>query len=347
MWAASSFFLKAEASSLLSLHTSSLPAYLYNNVHAFWRKKRTAVHKFTIRPTGETSHNSVIRDEGQTGTSITSLTRSRLTVRQILRLLQEVFPGHISATLQISSLTEMSKASTEQNPHIFFNRHRFGLFFLLLFFPLFFLFFSFFPQLQLFFLLCVSHLPSATCSRSLLRAWLYILSQQLLFSFGPLCAIKPSISKLLNSLLYSFLVILFFLTRFSNSSHHFAKLFGVHLFKSAAIHEFWSHSLPRISRTPSAPNQNISLPVHSSDQVMTSQIATSPFSKSFRQKFWSRACTWHLHVFASFSASHTSKPVCFRAPLCSMFHSLPSLVDKTSLFLRLWPEFLTIFPFLH
>ena len=32
----------AEALSLVSFRTSFLPAYLYHNVHAFWRKKKTA-----------------------------------------------------------------------------------------------------------------------------------------------------------------------------------------------------------------------------------------------------------------------------------------------------------------
>ena len=47
----------------------------------------------------------------------------------------------------------------------------------------------------------------------------------------------------------------------------------------------WSHSLPRISGTLSAPHQNFSLPVHSSDQVMTSQVSSSPLSKLFDKHF--------------------------------------------------------------
>ena len=39
--------------------------------------------------------------------------------------------------------------------------------------------------------------------------------------------------------------------------------------------------MPRISRTLSAPYQNLSLPVHSSDQITTSQMASSPFFKLF------------------------------------------------------------------
>ena len=41
--AASFFFSSSGALSLVSLHTSSLLAYLYNNVHDFGRNKRTAV----------------------------------------------------------------------------------------------------------------------------------------------------------------------------------------------------------------------------------------------------------------------------------------------------------------
>ena len=89
------------------------------------------------------------------------------------------------------------------------------------------------------------------------------------FSFAkfhrPFCAMKPSISKLFTSLLCSFLVILLF----SPSILQFvlprdlAKFFGVHLFRSAAIRQLWSHSLPRISRTLTGPYQNFSLPFFS------------------------------------------------------------------------------------
>ena len=57
--------------------------------------------------------------------------------------------------------------------------------------------------------------------------------------------------------------------------------------------------------------------------------------------------TWLFDVFASSSAPHTSIPLRFRAPLCSMLHSFTPLVDKTPLFFGFWPEFLTIFPCLH
>ena len=98
----------------------------------------------------------------------------------------------------------------------------------------------------------------------------------------PYCAIKPSISKLFDSLLYPFLVILFFspsiILLFASLAgtlpssrvwvlfHHFAKFFGVPFVPIHSISPAWSHSLPRISRTLSAPCQNFSLPVHSSDK---------------------------------------------------------------------------------
>ena len=129
--------------------------------------------------------------------------------------------------------------------------------------------------------------------------------------------------------------------------HHFAQLFGAHVFRSAAIHQLSSHSLPRVSRTLSAPCRGYHLPVRSSGLVMTSQMATSPFSLSFRQDLWSITSAWHFHVFVSFFASHTLIPVRFRAPLCSMLHSLPPLVNETPLFLRFGLDFSTIFPFLH
>ena len=118
-------------------------------------------------------------------------------------------------------------------------------------------------------------------------------------------------------------------------------------FRHAIIHQLWSHSLPRIPPTFPPSYQDFSLSVHSSDEVMTSQIAPSPFSSSFRQEFCSITSAWHFHVFASSSAPHTSIPVRFRAPLCSMLHSFTPLVDKTPLFVRLGLEFFTIFPFLN
>ena len=70
-----------------------------------------------------------------------------------------------------------------------------------------------------------------------------------------------------------------------NSLQHFAILLDTLRFRLATIHQFTSHSFPRISRTPSAPYQNLSLPVHSSYQVMTSQMSPSPFSKLSDKNF--------------------------------------------------------------
>ena len=54
-----------------------------------------------------------------------------------------------------------------------------------------------------------------------------------------------------------------------------------HRLRLTTIHQFRSHSLPRISRTLSAPYQDLSLPVHSPYQVMTSQMSSSPFFQFF------------------------------------------------------------------
>ena len=65
------------------------------------------------------------------------------------------------------------------------------------------------------------------------------------------------------------------------------------------------------------------------------------------QEFWSSTTSWHLHVFASSSISHTSIHICFLAPLCSMLHTPNPLVNETPLFFWLRLELFTIFPFLH
>ena len=68
-------FASWRALSLVCLRTSSLPAYLYKIVHAFWRKQRLRFHKCPIRAKREeTSQNSVTTEEGETGTSVTSST---------------------------------------------------------------------------------------------------------------------------------------------------------------------------------------------------------------------------------------------------------------------------------
>ena len=46
-----------------------------------------------------------------------------------------------------------------------------------------------------------------------------------------------------------------------NSFQHLAMLFCAHLLRPAAVHQFVSHSLPRITRAFPALNQNSSLPV--------------------------------------------------------------------------------------
>ena len=137
----------------MSLHTSSLPAYLYNNVHASGRKRRTAVPQIPNQTDRENitqlsdhrrSGNKHINHIPPTKHRTHQLTRSRLTVRQVLRLTQEVFPGNISLTLQISPLTKkILRLHRNKTFTSSLDRHRFVLFFLLLSLPLFSLFFSF------------------------------------------------------------------------------------------------------------------------------------------------------------------------------------------------------------
>ena len=82
--------------------------------------------------------------------------------------------------------------------------------------------------------------------------------------------------------------------------------------------------------------------VHSSDQVMTSQMTPShmPF-------FLTRNLVWCIFlasscVFASSSTSHTPILVCFRTTFRPMLRLLPLLIHKGPLFFRLWLELFTV-----
>ena len=103
----------------MSLRTSSLRACLYNNVHAFWRKKRTAVSQNPNQSNRVvTSQITVTTDEGETGKSVTPRTTRT--------------SSHETSTPSSSLDKKISKASTETTiPTSAFHRHRFVLFFLL------------------------------------------------------------------------------------------------------------------------------------------------------------------------------------------------------------------------
>ena len=81
----------------------------------FGERKGLRFHKFTIRATGR--NVAQLSDHRRRGNKHINhirhhphqLTRKRLTARQVLRLLQEVFPRNFSATLHISPLTKNVK----------------------------------------------------------------------------------------------------------------------------------------------------------------------------------------------------------------------------------------------
>ena len=100
---------------------------------------------------------------------------------------------------------------------------------------------------------------------------------------NPFCAMKPSFSNLFKKHLTLFSRNSVFLGR--NPAilkdlapfQHFAVLFCAYLLRLAVVPQFRTHSLPRIARTFSAPDQNFSLSVQS-NQIMTSKVTLSPFS---------------------------------------------------------------------
>ena len=112
------------------------------------------------------------------------------------------------------------------------------------------------------------------------------------------------------------------------SFQHLAMLFSAYLLRPVAVHQFWCHSLPRMTRAFPAPNQDLSLSIHSSYLIINSKVTLSPFSKIFRQVFWSCAFSWNLHVFAAFSTPHASILVCLSTPLRSMLRLLSFLIQE-------------------
>ena len=67
-------FAPWRAISLVCLRTSSLPAYLYNIVHAFWRKNKDCGSTNAQSEQREETQNSVTTEEVENGTSVTSST---------------------------------------------------------------------------------------------------------------------------------------------------------------------------------------------------------------------------------------------------------------------------------
>ena len=83
-----------------------------------------------------------------------------------------------------------------------------------------------------------------------------------------------------------------------NTFQHASVLFCAHLLLLASVPQCWSHSLSRIARTFSRPDQYFCLPVHSSYHIVSSQMSLSPFAQICRQVFWSCTCSLHFHVLA-------------------------------------------------
>ena len=101
--------------------------------------------------------------------------------------------------------------------------------------------------------------------------------------------------------------------------------------------------LSRILQAFSSPNQNVTLPLHSSYHIVASQMSLSPFPAIF-----DKYCG-PVHVPGIFMCllPHSPILVCFRTPLCSMFRIHALLFHEVPLYFWLWPQLLTFFPFLH
>ena len=108
----------------------------------------------------------------------------------------------------------------------------------------------------------------------------------------------------------------------------------------AAVHQFQSHSLPRIPRAFPAPNEDLSVSISSCYQIMTSKVTLSPFSKIFDMYLGP------VH-FPGSSTPHASTLAGFSTTLRSMPRLLSFLIHTMPLFFWLWPCLLTVFPFNH
>ena len=125
---------------------------------------------------------------------------------------------------------------------------------------------------------------------------------------------------------------------------HCAMLFSAHLLRLAAVHQFGSHFLSSVTRSFSAPNQNFSLPVHSSYLIVSSHMLLSPFSKKML------ASISALYIVLASSCTCCPFHILRHRYLVTAHHSVRCLVF--SLFLSTKVQFsfdcgFTICPFLH
>ena len=102
--------------------------------------------------------------------------------------------------------------------------------------------------------------------------------------------------------------------------------FCAHLLGLAAIHQFWSHFLSSVTRAFSAPSQNFSLPVHSSDHIMSSHMQLFSFFPNSLKRI-SVLCMFlaSSNVLAASSTSQTSVLADSSTPLCLVLHYLSFL----------------------
>ena len=129
-----------------------------------------------------------------------------------------------------------------------------------------------------------------------------------------------------------------------NSFCHPSKFFRTNLLRPAAVHQYWSLSLSRITPACSAPYQNFSLPVL---LLTTSCPPTySIFPPSFA-KFFGHVRVPFVLLLTVSSTSHVTIPAGLCTPLRSVSCFLSFLVHKSQLFFLLRLEFFTVFPFLH
>ena len=151
----------------MSLHTSSLLAYLYNNVHAFSRTTRTAPISATRKKLTELSHH---RRRGKQQEPHAHAHKNQAHNQTSPHASPRGLPKksyHNSPSLPLTKDFKglhRDKTLTSSSDH-----SRFVLFFLLFSFPLFTLFFFILLGSCLAFFFYLSHLPSANCSRSFLQ----------------------------------------------------------------------------------------------------------------------------------------------------------------------------------
>ena len=116
----------------------------------------------------------------------------------------------------------------------------------------------------------------------------------------------------------------------------FSVFFCAHFLRLPAAHQFWSHSLSRITTTFSAPNHDLSLPTPSSHHVTSSHMSLFTIFTKFFDKSVGPAHLPCLFMYLLLLPHLIHRYLsAVETPLRSMLHALSFRVYENPLFLWL------------